>query len=104
MTDKQVMARRRIGHLESGRLEIPTEFQEAIGAQPDDALEMHVVNDEIHLKRVDVGAQTLPQPWLQELYEYFRPYREEAEVSGMTDDEINEAIDEAFRAVRSNRG
>jgi bifunctional DNA-binding transcriptional regulator/antitoxin component of YhaV-PrlF toxin-antitoxin module len=93
----------RIGQLESGRLEIPADFQETIGAQPHDVIELRLVDDEIRLKRAEVASETLPQPWLQELYEYFRPFREEAEASGLTDDEINEAIDEAFRSVRSER-
>ncbi len=39
--------------------------------------------------------------WLRELYDYFAPVREEALEKGYTEEEINAAIDEAVRAVRT---
>jgi hypothetical protein len=37
--------------------------------------------------------------WLQELYEQFAPVRDEAR--GLSEAEINDAIDDAVKAVRS---
>jgi len=41
--------------------------------------------------------------WLRERYDYFAPVREEALKKGYADEEINTAIDETVRAVRSAR-
>ena len=40
--------------------------------------------------------------WLQDLYKLFAPVREEAK--GMSEEEINMAIDQAIRAVREKNG
>lgn len=39
--------------------------------------------------------------WLQELYHYFEPVRQEAEKQGYSEDEIDAAIDRAIAAARA---
>lgn len=103
MKGKESTSTTMVGHLHDGQLTIPVEFREAIGAQPEDLVIMNVVDDEIHLKRVERTATAIVNPWFQELYDYFAPVRVGAEAAGLSDDEINEAIDEAFRAVRAEQ-
>jgi hypothetical protein len=41
--------------------------------------------------------------WFEKLYRLYAPVREAAEESGMTEDEINAVLDEAFEEVRRER-
>ena len=91
----------RVEQLQDGQVSIPVEFQQAIGAGPDDLLAMQVIDGEIRLKRVGASSLSIVNPWFRELYDYFAPFRAWADESGMSDDEINEAIDEALQAVRA---
>lgn len=103
MKSKEWASTTRVGHLHNGQVSIPVDFQEAIGARSDDLLEMQVVDDEIRLKLAGTAAMSVSNTWVRELYDYFAPIRAEAEAAGLSDDEINEAIDEALRAVRSEQ-
>ncbi len=41
--------------------------------------------------------------WFGKLYDLFEPVRAGVEASGMTEDEVNQIIDEAIEEVRSER-
>ena len=47
---------------------------------------------------VPIPDHRVGSPWLKELYDVFAPIREEA--WGFSEEEINEAIDDAVKAVR----
>jgi hypothetical protein len=57
----------------------------------------------LHVKPVRVTEIGEGSPFLKELYEYFTPAREEVLEKGMTEEEIDAAIDQAFEAVRADQ-
>ena len=46
-------------------------------------------------------AGAVGSPWLAESYQRFAPIRQEAVEAGYTEEEINNAIDQAVAAVRA---
>lgn len=103
MKTEQGASTARVEHLDNGKLTIPADFQEAIGARSDDLVEMKVIDQEIHLKRLEYEDMAVSNEWVRKLYEYFAPVRAEAEAAGLTEGEINDAIDEALREVRAEQ-
>ncbi len=55
----------------------------------------------MHIKKLQTVPDAAGSPWLAELYRRFAPVRQEAVEEGYTEEEINEAIDRAIKAVRA---
>jgi AbrB family looped-hinge helix DNA binding protein len=87
-----------------GQVTIPVEFRQKLGIDADTLLEISLEGGEIHIRPLTVAPRVAGSPWLKELYDYFAPVRAEAEEKGYSDEEINAAIDEAVRDVRSRHG
>lgn len=86
--------------LRSGQITIPVEFRKELGITQESLLQVSLEGQELRIRPVEVRETSQGSPWLRELYEYFAPVRQEAIERGYTEEEINEAIDEAIRAVR----
>jgi bifunctional DNA-binding transcriptional regulator/antitoxin component of YhaV-PrlF toxin-antitoxin module len=85
--------------LRNGQITIPIEFRRQLGIEPDSLLQLTLERGELRIAPVRTTSQTPRIGWLRELYEQFAPVREEARASDEA--EINAAIDDAVRAVRS---
>ena len=89
---------------EDGRLEIPAEFRTALGIEAGTDVLLSVKDGALRLQPILNGGEGDGSPWLRQLYDYFEPWRREAEEKGYTDEQINEWIDEALAASRRERG
>ena len=84
---------------QSGQITIPVEFRKELDITEDTLLQVTIADGELHLRPIDFAEHKEGNStWLQDLYEMFAPVREEAK--GMSEEEINMAIDQATRAVR----
>ena len=84
--------------LRGGQITIPVEFRRKLGIGPDTMLEVSLVDGELRMKPMSLGATVAGSPWLKELYDAFAPVREEAK--GHSPAEIDAAIESAVKAVR----
>lgn len=88
---------------EAGRITIPQSVRDELGIAENSLLELTVRDGELRIKPVDGREASAGSPWLRELYEHFAPVREEILRNGYTEQEVNDAIDQAFRAVRAEQ-
>lgn len=88
--------------LRSGQLTIPADFREKLGIGEDTLLQISLMNGELRVKPVQVSAkaQSKGSPWLKEAYDAFAGVRKE--MAKYSEEEINEAIDQAVKAVRKS--
>jgi bifunctional DNA-binding transcriptional regulator/antitoxin component of YhaV-PrlF toxin-antitoxin module len=84
--------------LRSGQITIPVQFRKELGIEGDSLLQMTLTQGELRIKPLTVSEHQTGSPWLQELYEHFAPVREQAQE--LSEQEIDQAIDDAVRAVR----
>jgi bifunctional DNA-binding transcriptional regulator/antitoxin component of YhaV-PrlF toxin-antitoxin module len=84
--------------LRGGRIIIPAQFRRELAIEEGGLLQISLVNGELRVKSLHVKQEAVGSPWLKELYDAFAPVRSQADK--YSEDEINEAIDEAVRAVR----
>ena len=84
--------------LRGGQITIPAEFRRKLGLGPDDLLKLTLLEGELRIKPVHITETGEGSPWLKELYDLFAPVREEAK--GLSEQEIDAAVDRALDAVR----
>jgi AbrB family looped-hinge helix DNA binding protein len=89
--------------LRGGQITIPVEFRKELGITEESILQVTLSEGELHLKPVRITESGEGSPMLKELYEYFAPAREEVLEKGMTEEEIDMAIDRAVEAVRTKQ-
>lgn len=89
--------------LRGGQITIPAEFRRRLGITEETMLQVRLDDDELHIKPVRLSESTEGSPWLQELYAYFAPVREEIIERGISEGEINADIDAAIKAARASR-
>ncbi len=99
MTEQKPVTRV-VRQLRSGQITIPAEFRKRLGITEDSLLKLTLQDGEIHIRPVEVADTSAGSPWLKELYDLFAPVREEAKK--YSEEEINEAIDRAVKAVRQH--
>lgn len=87
--------------LRGGQVTIPAEFRRRLGITDDSVLQMTLTDGELRIRPVQVMETTPGSPWLEKLYEYFAPVREEIVAMGVSEQEVNEDIEAALRAVRA---
>lgn len=85
--------------LRSGQITIPADFREKLHIDADTLLQISLMQGEIRIKPVQV-SQNHGSPWLKEAYEAFADVRKE--LKKYSEEEINEAIDKAVKAVRKS--
>jgi len=76
-------------------------MREALGLQAEDLLSIEFSDGKLEIEPVKVAPRGIGSQWLLELYELFTPVR--ASLESYSEEEINEAIDEAIEAVRHDR-
>ena len=91
-----------VKQLRHGQITIPKEFREALGLAEDDVLSISLVDGKLEVEPVKVAPKTRGSAWARDLYELFAPVRER--LKGRTEEEINQAVDEATREVRARKG
>lgn len=90
-----------IRFLRSGQITIPVDFREKLGIDSDTLLQISLMQGEIRLKPVRVSREVSQgSPWLKEAYDAFANVRKHMEK--YSEQEINDAIDQAVRAVRKS--
>lgn len=91
-----------IKSLRSGQLTIPADFREKMGINEDTLLRISLMKGELRIKPVQVSDKTQSEgsPWLKEAYDAFADVRKKMEK--YSEEEINEAIDQAVKAVRKS--
>lgn len=94
---------RTIRPLRSGQITIPADFRRALDIGDDTLLHMSLEGDGLRITKLRAAPDPAGSPWLAELYRRFAPVRQEAIDAGYTEEEINEAIDEAVADVRASK-
>lgn len=88
-----------VRQLRGGQITIPAEFRKHLGITESSLLQIQLEQGELRITPVRTTAGP-GSPWLKELYDYYAPVRQEAIEKGYTEEEINQAIDEAVAEVR----
>lgn len=88
--------------LRSGQLTIPADFREKLGISEDTLLKITLMNGELRIRPVKAVESSGGSPWLKEAYDAFADVRKKMEK--YSEEEINEAIDQAVKAVRKSHG
>ena len=94
---------RLIRPLRGGQITIPAEFRRRLGITEDTMLQVRLDEGELHIKPVRLSETAEGSPWLQELYAYFAPVRQEILDREISEDEVNADINAAIDAVRAQR-
>lgn len=89
--------------LPDGTVALPADVVHAAGFAEGETLSLHVDRGELRPLPAGKPAPALRKQPLRDLYEYFAPVREEVRESGISEDELNELIDEAIAASRRER-
>lgn len=89
--------------LRGGQITIPIEFRRELGIDQDSVLQVTLEDNELRIRPFAAGRRAGDTSWFKQLYDLFAPAREEILANGYTEEEINEAIDEAVAAVRHER-
>lgn len=92
---------RLVRSLRSGQITIPAEFRRELGIHDDSVLQVTLESGELRIKPVEMKETGRGSPWLKELRDYFAPVREEIQDQGLSEEEVNDSIDAAVRAVRA---
>lgn len=90
-----------VKQLRHGQITIPKEFRDALGLTDADMLSISLAKGKLEIEPVKVEPKTKGSPWAKDLYELYAPVREG--LKDTPEEEINEAIDEAVKEVRSRK-
>ena len=90
-----------VKQLRHGQITIPKDLRDALGLQEDDMLSVTLSAGKLEIEPVKVAPKTTGSPWARELYELYAPVRKG--LKDAPEEEINKAIDEAVKEVRSRR-
>ncbi len=93
--------KRVVKQLRHGQITIPKDLREAAGIEPEDLLSIDVVEGKLQVEPVKVTSKHNGSRWAKDLYEMFAPTRKS--LKGLSEGEINEAIDESLRTVRDGK-
>ena len=85
--------------LRSGEVTIPADFRKALGIEGESLLELTLAQGEVRIRPVRAPHQEPGSPWLRDAYEAFASIREELSEKH-SESEIDDAIDQAVKAVR----
>jgi len=88
-----------VRQLRSGQITIPADFRRRLGITDASLLQMTLEQGQLRITPLKVASPT-GSPWLRDLYRHFAPVREEAVQERYSEDDINQAIDDAVAEVR----
>lgn len=92
--------KRKTGHmLRGGQVTIPIEFRRELGLEDDSLVEFTLTNGQLSVRPLE--AKPKGSEWLQDVYAAFEPVRREIREKGMTEEEVDSLIEEAFHDVRA---
>ena len=89
--------------LHADEIAIPIEFRKALGIDGSTTVFLYIVDGELRIKPVQNHEASHSSDWLQALYDYYAPVREEILDRGISEEEVNADIDAAIAAVRAER-
>jgi AbrB family looped-hinge helix DNA binding protein len=89
-----------VRRLRNGQITIPKEFREALNLDDAELIEVTLSGDALEVRPLRKGARK-SNAWLKDLYDAFAPARKS--LDGYSEAEIDAAIDEALREVRSTQ-
>lgn len=89
--------------LRGGQITIPVEFRKRLGITESTMLQVRLDDGELRIKPVQLTETSDGSPWLQELYAYFAPVRQEIIERNISEDEVNADIDAAIQEARALR-
>lgn len=89
--------------LPDGAVTLPPEVVRAAGFAEGDTIAVSLESGGLRLDPAGRSDTALRKQPLLDLYNYFAPVREEVQESGISEDELNELIDEAIAASRRER-
>lgn len=98
---------RTVRALRGGKMTIPAEIRKSLGIDEHTLLSVEETEDGgFFVKPLIVEpTHTLANPsdssWIKQVYDAFEPVRREIREKGMSEDEVDSLIDEAFRDVRA---
>lgn len=84
--------------LRGGQITIPAEFRKRLGITEDTVLRVTLEGRTLRIVPLETRESSPGSSWLKDLYDLFAPVREEA--AHLSEEEINQAIDEAVRQSR----
>jgi len=90
-----------VRQLRSGQITIPVAFRRELDIESDGMLQMTLVDGELRISPVRATERAADTSWYRQLYDYFAPVREEIAARGISEQEVNDGIDAAVRAVRA---
>ena len=82
---------------------IPQEFRKELRIDDATMLLLTIVDGELRIKPVQASESGHSSDWLQALYDYYAPVREEILARGISEEEVNADIDAAIAAVRAEQ-
>lgn len=86
-----------------GQITIPAEFRRLLGIDTETMLRVTLADGELRIKPVATSDSSHSSDWLQALYDYYAPVREEILARGISEEEVNADIDAAIAAVRAEQ-
>lgn len=93
--------KRVVKQLRNGQITIPKDVRDQLGIEPDDLLSIDVVDGKIEVEPVRIAPRAVGSEWAREMYRLFAPVRRS--LKRRSEQEINEAIDDAVGAVRRRK-
>lgn len=90
-----------VRQLRNGQITIPKEFREALHFGGEEVLVVTLRDGKLEVETVKSGPPSSGSQWAKDLYDLYAPVRKSLE--GYTEEEINDAIDEAVRADRAEQ-
>jgi AbrB family looped-hinge helix DNA binding protein len=101
MKEEDEAVKKIVKQLRHGQITIPKDLREALDIGADDLLSIELVDGKLEVQPVKVSPKGKGSSWTRELYAMFAPVRES--LKGRSEEEINQAIDEAVKEVRARR-
>jgi len=92
--------KRVVKQLRHGQITIPKDLRKEAGIEPGDLLEIELVEGKLQVEPVHAAPKE-SNAWLKELYEIYAPVRKK--LRRFSEQEINDAIDEAVKEVRADK-
>jgi bifunctional DNA-binding transcriptional regulator/antitoxin component of YhaV-PrlF toxin-antitoxin module len=90
-----------VRQLRSGQVTIPVEFRRELGIEGEGMLQITLADGELRIRPVHATERAADTAWYRQLYDYFAPVRDEIAARGISEQEVNDDIDAAVRAVRA---
>ena len=89
-----------VKQLRHGQITIPKDVRDALGLQADDLLSMTLSEGKLEIEPVKVAPKAGASSWAKELHQQFAPVRRS--LKGRTEEEVNQAIDDAVEETRAH--